>query len=92
MKKLLFISSVLLSISNIFAAKELIIKPAFQEYTHWCWAACCEMVLDAYGETEDQYDCARLYKIGIWQHTSSYWIIKIVRIIKYYIAPCQLVA
>ena len=58
MKRLLFISSILLCITNLFASIELDVKPAFQVYTHWCWAACCEMVLYAYGETEDQYDCA----------------------------------
>jgi hypothetical protein len=58
MKRLLFISSILLGITNLLASIELDVKPAFQVVPHWCWAASCEMVLYAYGETEDQYDCA----------------------------------
>jgi hypothetical protein len=69
MKRLLFMSAVLLSISNVLAAKELLVKPAFQEYPKWCWAACCEMVLYAYGETEDQYDCAGYAVEGVIQLT-----------------------
>jgi hypothetical protein len=63
MRRHIIISSVFLSIASSFAGKELIIAPAFQDKTLWCWAASCEMVCDAYGETEDQYDCAG-YAVG----------------------------
>ena len=58
MKKILFLGLFLLNMANIFASKEFSITPAFQEKTLWCWAASCEMVLDAYGNSSDQYDIA----------------------------------
>lgn len=34
--------------SNAWAAKELSINPVAQSQNKWCWAACSEMVLNAY--------------------------------------------
>jgi hypothetical protein len=61
MKRLLFIIFFLLNVSNVFAGLEFLITPVFQEEPLWCWAASCEMVLDAYerGNTTDQYEIAR---------------------------------
>lgn len=62
MKRLLFISVFLSisTISNVFAGKEFDIYPVIQDQSLWCWAATCEMVLDAYDKenTADQYDVA----------------------------------
>ena len=52
-------------VTHTFANKEFAIDPIQQDKSLWCWAACCEMVFDAYKlETYgfygyvDQYDIA----------------------------------
>ena len=47
MKRLLLIGLFLANVSNL-AGKEFDIYPVIQDQTLWCWAACCEMVHDAY--------------------------------------------
>jgi hypothetical protein len=34
--------------NNSFAGKEFNITPVAQSQTQWCWAACSEMILNAY--------------------------------------------
>jgi len=54
----------LLFAQAVFAEKEFEISPVGQDSSLWCWAACCEMIFDAYkvgveeGLHYDQYDIA----------------------------------
>jgi hypothetical protein len=50
----------LLSAQAAFGSLELVINPIGQDQTLWCWAACCEMIFDAYqiSPSIDQYDVA----------------------------------
>ena len=50
---LLFPFLLLLS-TNLLLARELNIPSKRQEKTNWCWAACCQMVLQYYGVSKEQ--------------------------------------
>jgi len=66
MKKLLLFSFLLCHISNSYAL-ELDIDPVLESEDHWCWAACCEMIYDAYKlEKYSSYGYVDQYDIAEW--------------------------
>ncbi len=67
MKRLLLIGLFLANVSNSFAGKEFDIYPVIQDQTLWCWAACCEMVHDAYKVyTYGSYGSGDQYDVADW--------------------------
>lgn len=54
-------------VTYTFAGKEFDIAPIQQDQSLWCWAACCEMVFDAYKlETYGFYGYVDQYDIADW--------------------------
>lgn len=54
----IFIFLLLVSVVDVFASVELDISGVAQDESEWCWAACSEMVLRAYGYSNDQTEIA----------------------------------
>jgi len=64
MKKLLFIC---LFLSSSVTGIELAINPVTQDSSNWCWAACCEMIHDAYKVEEyGSYGSGDQYDVAVW--------------------------
>jgi len=52
---------------NVLADKHLEIGPIQQDKTNWCWAACCEMISDAYKMTRyGNYGSFNQYEVATW--------------------------
>lgn len=66
-KLLILLMFLMLLKVNVIADKHLEIGPIQQDSSNWCWAACCEMISDAYQMTRyGNYGSFNQYDVADW--------------------------